>query len=62
MPDEVQPTDNVPFEVITFCDLLARILYRCLKNQTTRTIMHPIGSDHNTAFGKEGRKESFLTA
>lgn len=41
-----QHIDDVPLDAIAFCDLLARILYRCLKDQDTRLLLFPCVSEH----------------
>ena len=41
-----QPVDEMPLDAIAFCDLLARILYRCLKDQEARVILFPRVSEH----------------
>jgi hypothetical protein len=37
---------GLPLDAIAFCDLIARILYRCLKDQETRTLLFPMVSEH----------------
>jgi hypothetical protein len=37
---------DLPLDAIAFCDLIARILYRCLKDQETRMLLYPIISEH----------------
>ena len=39
---------DVPLDAIAFCDLIARILYRCLKDQETRMLLFPIVSEHSS--------------
>ncbi|GHO73974.1 hypothetical protein KSD_17450 [Ktedonobacter sp. SOSP1-85] len=41
-----QPVDEMPLDAIAFCDLLARILYRCLKDQEARMLLFPRDSEH----------------
>jgi len=35
---DTQHTDRLPSEVVAFCDLLARIMYRCLQEQDPRML------------------------
>lgn len=37
---------EMPLDAIAFCDLLARILYRCLKDQDARLHLFPCVSEH----------------
>ena len=37
---------DLPLDAIAFCDLVARILYRCLKDQETRMLLFPMVSEH----------------
>ena len=37
---------DLPLDAIAFCDLIARILYRCLKDQETRLLLFPMVSEH----------------
>ena len=37
---------DLPLDAIAFCDLVARILYRCLKDQETRMLLFPMISEH----------------
>ena len=37
---------DLPLDAIAFCDLIARILYRCLKDQETRMLLFPMVSEH----------------
>ena len=37
---------DVPQDAIAFCDLVARILYRCLKDQEARMRLFPMVSEH----------------
>ena len=37
---------DLPLDAIAFCDLVARILYRCLKDQEARMRLFPMVSEH----------------
>lgn len=39
---------DLPLDAIAFCDLIARILYRCLKDQETRMLLFSIVSEHSS--------------
>ena len=41
-----QSVDEMPLDAIAFCDLLARILYRCLNDQEARLLLFPYASEH----------------
>lgn len=40
-----QSVDEMPLDAIAFCDLLARILYRCLKDQEAHLLLFPTASE-----------------
>ena len=42
----IQPVGDLPLDAIAFCDLIARIIYRCLKDQETRMPLFPVVSEH----------------
>ena len=49
---------DLPLDAIAFCDLIARILYRCLKDQETRMLLFPIVSEHpSTPSAQENSKD-----
>ena len=37
---------NMPLDALALCDVLARILYRCLKDQDARALLFPSLSEH----------------
>ena len=39
---------DLPLDAIAFCDLIARILYRRLKDQETRMLLFPMVSEHTS--------------
>lgn len=41
-----QPVDEMSLDAIAFCDLLARILYRCLKDQEACLLLFPSVPEH----------------
>ena len=45
---------DVPLDAIAFCDLVARILYRCLKDQETRLVLFPLVSEHPATPSPQG--------
>jgi len=46
MKQNMEQQEALSSDVIMFCSLLARILYRCLKDQETRTLLFPMVSEH----------------
>ena len=53
-----QTLGDLPLDAIAFCDLVARILYRCLKDQETRMLLFPIVSEHpSTASLRENSQD-----
>jgi hypothetical protein len=45
---------DLPLDAIAFCDLVARILYRCLKDQETRMLLIPMVSEHPSTTSSQG--------
>ncbi len=41
-----QSVEEMPLDAIALCDLLARILYRCLRDQEARALLFPCVSEH----------------
>ncbi len=48
MLEMIQPVGDLPLDAIAFCDLIARILYRCLRDQETRMLLFPTASEHHS--------------
>ncbi len=46
MLNMTQPLGDLSLDAIAFCDLIARILYRCLKDQETRMQLFSVASEH----------------
>jgi hypothetical protein len=46
----IQPVDDLPLDAIAFCDLIARIVYRCLKENENRMLLFPDMSEHPSTF------------
>ncbi len=45
---------DLPLDAIAFCDLIARILYRCLNDQETHMLLFPIVSEHPSTTSSQG--------
>jgi hypothetical protein len=45
MVTTTQSANDMPMDALAFCDLLARILYRCLKDHEARLFLFPDISD-----------------
>ena len=48
---------DLPLDAIAFCDLVARILYRCLKDQETRLLLFPLVSEHPSTTSPQGSNQ-----
>ncbi len=53
-----QTVDEMPLDAIAFCSLLARILYRCLKDQEARLLLFPYVSEHPLTISPQGESSA----
>jgi hypothetical protein len=44
MPDEIEPCEALPVDIVTLCQILARIFYRCVQEQEAQTLRQLFGS------------------